>query len=98
MTERDIWRTSTEREDTSASRVWVVTGWDELPRAVFDSEQAARKFAETQRDYHPRDLNEDGSGHDTYPFIEPYNVRSAAPTRDPAYEYVCRRTDMLKGE
>lgn len=58
-------------------RVWIVIGWDELPRAIFGSEAAARSYAEAQKDYEVRALDEDGTGHDCYPFIEEYTVRSA---------------------
>jgi hypothetical protein len=59
----------------AVSPVYVVIGWDEMPRAVFSDHAAAYGFVLAQPDYERRERNEDGTGHDTYPFIEPYEVR-----------------------
>jgi hypothetical protein len=50
-------------------RVYVVQGWDEEPRAAFDSYTAARAFVESQPDYEKRELEVDGTGSECYPFI-----------------------------
>lgn len=55
-------------------KVWSVCGWDELPRGIFSSGEAARQFAESQSDFEVRELAEDGTGYDCYPFIDEYEV------------------------
>lgn len=53
-------------------KVWAVSRWDEEPAAIFSSHEKARIFVEAQPDYEERQLAEDGTGHDCYPFITEY--------------------------
>lgn len=55
-------------------KVWVVMGWDEEPRVIFDTEAKARAFAKSQADYEDRSQTAEGESSDTYPFIYEYEL------------------------